>query len=108
MRSDKTRLALQDIRDNMPAARRFTGTLTFAAFSASDLHFYAVTRALKIISEATCRLPDGFREKHSALAWKQIMGIGNTVHHNYDDVVEQIVRDNVQDDLEPLLCVVAS
>jgi uncharacterized protein with HEPN domain len=67
MPSEKTELALLDIRDNILAAQRFTTGLSFVEFENSDLHFYTVTRALEIVSEASRRLPEDFRQKHAAL-----------------------------------------
>ena len=103
MRSDETTLI--HIRDNIQAARRFVDGLSYEAFKTSPLHFYATTRALEIISEASRRLPADFRARHPTLPWKQIMGIGNVLRHDYDDVVESMVWLTVQDHLAPLLAI---
>jgi uncharacterized protein with HEPN domain len=108
MPSEKAHLALLDIRHNILAAQRFTGDLSFEQFKNSDLHFYAVTRALEIISEAARRLPDSLLERHASLPWKQITGKGNVLRHNYDNVVETIVWDTVQEHLATLLAVVVA
>jgi len=108
MLSNKARSALYDIRHNILAARRFTAGLTFEQFKQSDLHFYAVMRALEIVSEASRRLPEGFRHRHPELPWKQIMGIGNVFRHDYDDVVETIVWETTHHGLGPLLAVVVA
>jgi uncharacterized protein with HEPN domain len=108
MLSNKAQLALLDIRHNILAAQRFTRDLSFEQFKSSDLHFYAATRALEIVSEAVRRLPDSLLERHACLPWKQIMGIGNVLRHNYDNVVETIVWETVQNDLARLLAVVAA
>ena len=108
MLSEKARLALFDIRHNILAARRFTEGLSFEQFKQSDLHVYAVTRALEVVSEAARRLPHSFRERHANLPWKKIMGIGNVLRHNYDDVVETIIWDTANSSLTPLLNVVVA
>jgi ribonuclease HepT-like protein len=46
------------IRDNIYLARTFVDGLDYEAFRNNQLVFYAVTRALEIISEASRRLPD--------------------------------------------------
>ena len=85
---------------------RFVQGLDRTAFLADDKSFYAVSRCLEIISEASRRLPDELRERHADLPWKQIMGLGNIYRHNYDNVDEQIAWSTVQRDLAPLLAVI--
>lgn len=104
MRSDET--SLLHIRDNIHAARLFTDNLSYEAFAASRLTFYATTRALEIVSEAARRLSPALRNRHSSLPWKQIMGIGNVLRHDYDDVQESMIWMTVQDHLGPLLAAV--
>ena len=53
MHSDLPNFVLYNIRDNILLAREFVEGLTYEEFVASRLHFYAVTRALEIISEAS-------------------------------------------------------
>ena len=108
MLSKKALLALLDIRDCILLAREFTADLSYEAFKDSRLHFFAVTRALEIVSEASRRLPDSFREKHSALPWRAIRDAGNMYRHAYDNVVEAIVWKTLQEDLAPLLAVVVA
>ena len=50
MLSNRAQSALYNIRHNILAARRFTADITFEEFKQSDLHFYAVMRALEIVS----------------------------------------------------------
>jgi len=108
MLSKKAKTALFDIHNNILAARRFTANISFDEFKRSDLHFYAVVRALEIVSEASRRLPDEIRDRHPTLPWKQIMGIGNIFRHNYDTVIDSIVWATVHDFLDDLMVAVAS
>ena len=57
MLSEQAKLALVDMRDNILLAQRFTQGISAEEFGNSRLHFYAVTRAIEIISEASRRLP---------------------------------------------------
>ncbi len=52
MLSNRARLALFDIRDNCELAKQFIAGLSFEDFKTDRRTFYAVTRALEIISEA--------------------------------------------------------
>ncbi|MGD0632737.1 MAG: HepT-like ribonuclease domain-containing protein [Beijerinckiaceae bacterium] len=105
MLSDSARFALFDIRDNILFAREFIEGLTYEAFKDSRLHFYAVTRALEIVSEATRRLPDDLRGRHSSLPWRDIRDAGNLYRHSYDNVAESYVWETVKNHLAPLLAV---
>jgi uncharacterized protein with HEPN domain len=78
------------------------GSLTLVEFTADRRAFYAATRALEIISEAARRLSPAVRERHPDLPWRAIMGVGNVLRHNYDDVAEEQVWRTVLEDLPAL------
>jgi uncharacterized protein with HEPN domain len=42
------------------------------------------------------------RERHPELPWRAIMGVGNVLRHNYDDVAEEQVWRTVLEDLPAL------
>ena len=102
MRSSKDRSALFDIRDNAALARGFVGNLTLIEFKTDRRAFYAATRALEIISEAARRLAPSVRERHPELPWRAIIGVGNVLRHNYDDVAEEQDWRTVLEDLPAL------
>jgi uncharacterized protein with HEPN domain len=77
-----------------------------ADIEADLLRFYAVTRCLEIISEASRRLPPAIRDRHPELPWRAIMGVGNVYRHDYDNVDESYVWRTVQHHLSPLMTVV--
>jgi uncharacterized protein with HEPN domain len=77
MPSESIRTALFDIRDNIMFAQGFVRGLDYANFRESRLHFYAATRALEIVSEASRRLPDEVRDRHPHLPWRAIRDAGN-------------------------------
>ena len=74
MLSNRARLALFDIRDNLLLAREFAANLSVEAFKADRRTFYAVTRCLEVVSEAARRLPPTLRDRHPELPWRAIMG----------------------------------
>ena len=102
MLSSRTRQALLDMRENLQLAEDFSAGLTLETFQADRRTFYAVTRCLEIVSEATRRLPKDLLDRHPGLPWRAIMGIGNIYRHEYDNVVEEIVWRTVQQSLAPL------
>lgn len=71
------RAYLFQIRDNVILARRFVGSLDYEGFRDNQLVFYAVTRALEIVSEASRRLPDDMKARHPEIPWADVAGAGN-------------------------------
>ena len=106
MRSNKTALALFDIRDNGNYAQDFVAGLSLDDFKADRMRFYAVTRALEIISEAVRRLPPDLHARHPELPWRAIMGVGNVYRHNYDNVAEEFVWRTLHESLPALLAAI--
>ena len=107
MLSNKARLALFDIRENGQLACEFVAGLTYDQFERDRRTFYAVTRALEIISEAVRRLPRDLQARHQHLPWRAIMGVGNIYRHNYDNVAEQQVWRTVREGVPALLAAVS-
>lgn len=102
----RVRDALLDMQDNILLAQQFVQGLSFEEFSGSRLHFYAATRALEIVSEASRRLTDEIRARHSHLPWRAIRDVGNFYRHQYDNIVEAFVWKTIQTDLLPLLAAI--
>ena len=94
------------IRDNVTLARSFVDGLDYVRFRDNQLVFYAVTRALEIISEASRRLPDEMKARHPEIPWIDMAGAGNVYRHDYEDVQQRAVWVTVQKDLPPMLAVV--
>ncbi len=106
MRSDAELSALRDILRNIDLAERFTREHTFESFERDELHLYAVTRCLEIISEASRRLSEELKARHPGITWKDMAGAGNVYRHNYENVVALRVWDALQFALPPLRQVV--
>jgi hypothetical protein len=85
MPSEPLLIVLYDIRDNILYAQKLLSGVTNQDFKASRTPFYAATRALEIISEASRRLPEsslkGTRICHGAPSEIPAMpiGIGTTM-----------------------------
>ncbi len=106
MLSEIERNALEDIRDNIARAMRFVDGVDLDAFVADDKTFYAATRCLEIISEASRRLPPAFKERFPKIPWKDVAGSGNIYRHNYEDVQARRVWKTISEALPPLRAVV--
>ena len=81
MLSEVERDALEDIRDNIARAMRFIDGLDLDGFLADDKTFYAATRCLEIISEASRRLPSTFKNRFPDIPWRDVAGSGSIYRH---------------------------
>jgi uncharacterized protein with HEPN domain len=93
---------LIDVRDNIHLARKFVRGQTFESFRNDEMIFYAVTRCLEIISEASRRLTNELKLRHPDIPWADIAGAGNIYRHDYEDVQHKLVWGTVQTKLLPL------
>jgi uncharacterized protein with HEPN domain len=103
---EATRRWLNDIQHHIALAEGFVADMSFATFKDNNLYFYAVTRCLEIISEASRRLPTGLKDRHPEIQWKGMAGAGNIYRHEYEDVAAREVWDTVTLHLPPLRIVV--
>jgi uncharacterized protein with HEPN domain len=99
--------ALRDILHHIDLATQFAAGCDPTSFHDDLRTVYAVIRCLKIISEASRRLPDELKARHPSVAWKRTAGAGNIYRHNYEDVAARFVSETVQRDLSSLRAVIA-
>jgi uncharacterized protein with HEPN domain len=96
MPSDSDRGVLVDILRHIDLAERFSHGHTLETFRSDELHLYAVTRCLEVISEASRRLSDDLKARHPGIPWKQVAAAGNVYRHEYQDVAALRIWDTVQ------------
>ena len=106
MPSDAERAVLYDILHNLDLVQQFIQDRDYERFRVDTLRVYAVTRCLEIISEASRRLSEELKARHSDIAWHEMAGAGNVYRHDYEDVSVQRLWDTVQLALPPLRAVV--
>ena len=61
-----------------------------------------VERCLEIVSEASRRLPEFLKERHPAIPWRKVAGIGNILRHDYEEVIPDALWKLAHDDLPVL------
>lgn len=61
-----------------------------------------VERNLEILSEASRRLPQEFKEWEADIPWRAIAGIGNVLRHEYHHTYPTVLWDTCKQDLPPL------
>src|SRR5450631_404092 len=106
MLSEIERDALEDIRDNIARATRFVHGLDLESFLTDDKSFYAATRCLEIISEASRRLSPTFKERSPQSPWRDVAGSASIYRHSYEDVLERRIWQTIHEALPPLRAVV--
>ena len=103
---DTQQAALLDIRDNIIFAQSLASGMPYEAFRDDRVIFYAATRCLEIISEASRRLGPDVKSRQAHIAWRKIAAAGNIYRHNYEDVQQRLVWSTIHDDLPSLLLAV--
>jgi uncharacterized protein with HEPN domain len=81
---------------------------SFEAYAADRPTKRAVERCIEIVSEASRRLPPSLKERHPAIPWQKIAGIGNVLRHDYDVVNDATIWHAATADLLPLKAMVAA
>ena len=97
---------LWDMLDAALSIREFTAGATFDDYARNKMMRSAVERQLGILGEAAGRVSEPFRNDHTEIAWRQIIGLRNVLAHEYGDIrderVWQIVSGNVPDLIDRL------
>jgi len=76
-KSEAIRLWLNDIQHHIAMAQGFVAGMNYGEFKDDNLHLYAVTRCLEIISEASRRLPKELKARHPFVEWREMAAAGN-------------------------------
>jgi len=63
----------------------------------------AVIREFEVIGEATKRVSDDYRSKHSEIPWKLMSGMRDVLIHDYEGVDVFTIWDTVQNDVPVLI-----
>lgn len=77
------RIRLQHILDNIDGVLEITAGLQVDTILDSFMLLRATERAFQIISEATKELPADLRATEPDIPWRNIIGIGNLLRHEY-------------------------
>ena len=84
-------------------AQRFCAGITWEEFERSDLHQYAVFKAIEVLGEAARLISDQTRRAHPEIAWEQIAGMRKRLIHEYFRIDLPTVWETVQDEIPPLI-----
>ena len=68
----------------------------------------AVIRNFEVIGEAAKRIPEGYRQSHRAIPWRELAGFRDILIHQYEGISLAEVWQIVERDLEPLRQAIAA
>jgi uncharacterized protein with HEPN domain len=94
------RLYVQDILDAIESIESFIAGMSRETFLADDRTLSAVVRKFEIIGEAARQLPEGIREKHPHVPWRDMVGMRNRLIHDYLGADYELVWQTATEDLE--------
>lgn len=95
-------LLLDDICGSLDRIGQYTSGMSFDVFSKDRKSVDAVVRNLEIIGEASNRLPADFKNSHSEIQWRKVVGLRHRIVHEYFGIDLQIVWQILQNDLPSL------
>jgi len=74
----------------------------FEKFRADRRTRQLVERNLEILSEASRRLPNEYKDQEPRVPWRAIAGVGNVLRHDYHETYPTVLWDTCKKDLQPL------
>lgn len=79
-------LFLHDIVSAIDELESFTADRAFEDYMSDALLRRAAERCIEVVSEASRRIPESWKNEYPDIPWKKVAGIGNVLRHNYDVV----------------------
>jgi uncharacterized protein with HEPN domain len=92
-------ILVEDIWEAIEKIERYIGDMPLEAFLSDEKTADAIVRNLEIIGEAASRLPKHFKEQHSAIEWRKIVGLRHRIVHEYFGVDLYIIWQILKNDL---------
>jgi len=50
-----------------------------------------IERNIARVSEAARHVPVGVKTAHPTIPWRQVVGVGNVIHHDYDQIDDLVM-----------------
>jgi uncharacterized protein with HEPN domain len=102
MLSERDSATLREILHHIELAERFGRGRSTQDTRDDPMPLYAIVRCLEIISEASRRLSDGLKGRHTQIPWAEMAAAGNFYRHKYEDVLPERVWKTLQEELPAL------
>ena len=98
----RVRLRLEQILYGIARIGRLTAGKTVDDYLGDEGLREMIERNIARISEAARHIPDEARAKHPEIPWRQVVGIGNVIRHDYDEIDNVTVGKTATERLPPL------
>jgi uncharacterized protein with HEPN domain len=102
MRQSDPRPWLHDNLEAIEGVRAAVGDMGLEAYGASWTTRRAAERAIEIMSEASCHLPEPLKASEADVPWREIASIGNVLRHAYHRIDDEVIYVIVTRQLGPL------
>lgn len=93
---------LEDILKYAQNVELIVSGITYEQFVADIRIYYSVMKNIEVIGEAANMLTRHFRETHSELPWRPIIGMRNVLVHGYAQVSDADLWQTATNDIRPL------
>lgn len=94
---DKSRL--EDILKSIRLIEEYSDGISFETFVSDTMRYYAIMKNVEIVGEAANMLTRDFRETHTELPWREIIGMRNVLVHGYANISDEQLWSAVNDDI---------
>ncbi len=93
---------LREILDCIAQIEEYIAGISYETFCAERMRQDAVIKQIENIGEAARKLSPGFRKKHLAIPWMQIINMRHVAAHEYFSLDWRAVWDTATMDIAPL------
>ena len=97
------RIRLQHMLDHAREAIVMVNEKERSDLSRDRMFELATVRLIEVIGEAAARVSAEGREKFTSIPWQEVVGMRNRLIHGYDQVDLDILWNNIEIDLPPLI-----
>ena len=80
----------------------FVNGVSFDEYIGNKMMQFAIVKNLENVGEASYKLTNELRAKHTEIDWKKIMGMRNVLIHGYHQIKNEKVWSTVTNDLSQL------
>ena len=96
------RVFIDDILSSIAKIEKYVENMNVDQFVSHEMAFDAVIRNLEIIGEACKHISEDTRKKAPTVKWSSVVGLRNTLIHEYFGVDYTIIWKIINDDLPEL------